>query len=472
MSKWAKLAAVAFLVLLPFLVVWAYRRTVSALPSEVVIATGPVGGQFFPLMQNLAQEIETKLRIKVTLKDPTNGSMINRLLLQAGEVDFGLYQAGALENTCRLDPTNCEKVRSSLPSGNEEIAFVSNVYLAPVSFIVRRDAGIRSPADLRGKSVRLAPPGNGDYAVSLVLLEHFGLDLQSIVPRYLDYPQLKEAFLNGTLDAAFITFGVQAPIFRDVFESEKVALLGIPNAEAFAASHLSMSPYRIPAGLYHSQFPIAPPTDIQTVAVNAQLLARASTHAGLVEEVTKIVLSEEFQKENQLQELFVRGREFAQERPEFAIHRGAMRIYSPEPGFFDPDFVEFIEKIRSFIFSSVIAAFMGIRWLRRRREKRKAHRLDECMRRLLDIEQRHLSLPGNELRNLEKLLTEVSQLRQEALRKFSARELNEDRTVDCFLQMCIGVSNDISSRILRTQLDKRLDEFSRVPNEGDRSKWS
>lgn len=453
-TKWATIAIVAFLVLLPFLLLWAYRRTISALPSEVVIATGPPDGKYEPLMRSLAKKIETKLRIKVnTLR--TKGSVENLLLLQTGKADFGPSQAGALENTCRLDPTECEKVRSSLPSGNEEIAFVANLYMAPVSLIVRQGAGIRSPADLRGKSVRLGVPGSGDYAMSLMLLEHFGLDTQSIHPKYLEYPEVKKAFLDRTIDAALITFSVHTTLFPELFQTGKVALLSIPNAEAFATRHVYMSPYRIPAGLYSSHPPIAPETDIRTVAINVELLARANTNPGLVEEVTKIVLSEEFQKENQLHELFVRGREFARERAEFAIHKGALRVYETNP-LLDPDVIDIGVKGLSFTLSFIIAMISGIQWMKHRRAQKKAYKLDEFMRSLLDIERRQILLMAdptcNSYQHLEKLLEEVTRLRHQALRKFTARELNEDRAVDSFLEICHGISNEIHGRLLRARV--------------------
>ena len=71
-------------------------------------------------------------------------------------------------------------------------------------------------------------------------------------------------------------------------------MLSIPYAEALAAKYVFMSQYKIPAGLYRYRSPAAPATDIATVALGTQLLTRGDLHAGLVEEVTKIVLSENF----------------------------------------------------------------------------------------------------------------------------------------------------------------------------------
>ena len=468
-KKWAKIALAVVLVLLPFLVRWAYR-TSTALPTEIVIGAGPPGGKYEPVMKSLAQKIGTKLGIKViTLR--TNGSVDNQLLLQAGKADFGPAQGGALESVDRLDPM--QEIHSRLQSqyriydfNKEPLAVVANLYLAPVSFIVRQGVGIESPADLRGKAVRIGVPGSGDYAMGLMLLEHFGLDKQSIRPQYLEYSEVNEAFLNGTVDAAFITFSTQAAIFPDLFQTGTLALMSIPSAEAFVAKHLSMSQYRIPAGLYRSRYPVPPPTDVPTVAVNVQLLARAGTDTGLVEEVTKIVLSEEFQRENQLQELFLRGREFAQERPEFAIHPGALRVYNPQPNLFlNPDFAELVQKWWSFVLSLITVAILSVRWFRQNKLKKKANKYDKYIQLLLDIERRQASLAtGDDLEAPQKLLDEVRLLREEALQNFSAHELNKDRAADCFIDMCHGLSNKIGLEISRRQLNKRFDELGKALN--------
>ena len=473
-KQWVKIAFALVLVFLPFLIRWAYQ-TITSLPAEIVIGTGPVGGKYEPLMRSLAKKIETKLHVKVRTPR-TRGSVDNRLLLQAGKADFGPYQAGALETMERLDPSSMKEIQSRLRNdfgindfNKEPIAVVANLYSAPVSFIVRRDAGIESPADLPGKSVRIGVPGSGDHAMGLLLLEHFGLEKKSIRPIYLEYPEVKEAFLKGALDAAFITFSAQAPVFPDIFQTGKVALLSIPNAEAFVAKHLSLSQYRIPAGLYRSRYPVSPPTDIQTVAINIQLMARAGTHTGLVEEVTKIVLSEEFQKENQMQELFLRGRVFAQERPEFAIHAGAVRIYNPQPNLLlNPDFAELVQKWWSFVFSLITASILSVRWLKRRKLKTKVGKLDRYIQSLLDIERRQSSLAagsnGNEIEELHKFLDEVTALRQEALRDFTVHELIEDRAADCFLEMCHGLSNKIGDEISRRELNKQFGELGKALN--------
>ena len=374
--KWVRVMVIVGLILLPFLIVIVFDK-LTALPNEITIATGPPGGVYRNLGEELARTIEKNLKIKVhTVR--TDGTLENLHLLRAGKVDFGLYQAGTVEILSALDPAVLEKA-DILPQEPEttHVEFIANLYSQPAHIVVRRDAGIKSPADLQGKTVSLGLKSSGDYAMSLVLLEYFGLDISSFNPKHVNNTKIKQGLLNNTLDAAFIAIGMPAPLFPDIFETCLCDMLSIPYPEALAAKYVAMSQFKIPAGRYRYQSPAAPTTDVHTVAFAAQLLTHSGVQARLVEEVTKLVLSEEFTKKNQLGELFAKGHQFALEKPEFAMHAGARQFYNPELNPLLPaDFVQATEGMRSFIVSFLIAVFLCVRWQKQRKVKKRAHKLD------------------------------------------------------------------------------------------------
>jgi len=360
----------------------------------------------------------------------------------------------------------------------ERISFVANLDTQPVNLIVRRDAGIHSPADLRGKTVNLGVMRAGTYAMSLVLLKHFGLTKDSVRASYLNYKEVKEAFLEGSLDAAFTTVGIQSPTFRELFETGRCSLLSVPHPEALARSYVGMRQFTIPAGFYRSHPPAEPATDVQTVALRVQLLTRRDVNERLVEEVTRIALSEEFMKKNSLAELFSQGHRFAREVSDFAIHPGALRYYEPEPHpLLPPDFVQATEGIRSFLFSIALSAYFVYRWLKRKRE----HRLDKYIKRLLAIEQEQSRVDAEEKKlvlasqpnvnpedALLGLLERIDSLKQEAFRFFSAHEINEELAISCFVQMCDGLTDKINAKLSRVRLHRRFDALSAFADRGER----
>ena len=453
-KKWAMLAAVVVLVPLPLLIHVAYRRA-TALPRVVTVATGSEGGLYRPLCEDLADELERRLPGIEVRRVATNGSLDNLLKLQAGEVDFALYQPETLE-------TYGEPSREEIT----DVAFVANLYSQPAHFIVHPNAEISGPDDLRGKRVALGLPNSGDYAMSTMLLNHFGLDEEAMTVKRLGYAEIVREFEAGTLDAAFVTVGVPAPIFRDLLAGGKYDLIGIPYAEALATKHVSMSTYEIPPGFYRSYAPAVPPLEVETVALSAQLLTRIDTDAALAYEVTELVLDERFSKQHQLRELFEGGHAFAREKPLFPVHPGAQGVYDPE---FDMHSFESWEALYSLVASTLIAAFLATRWLRRQRLLKKEHRLDRYMRSLLEIERRQITLDGfasvglsqtDDRKKLQELLDEVTHLRQDALRVFTAHELSEDRAADCLIEMCHALSNKINAKLSRQRLDKRIDALT------------
>ena len=455
LRKCVKTAVVVFLIALPVVIFQQWRsiyRSLGDYPDEIRIATGPDGGLYRQLSENLSEVIngDDSLDLTVQLKE-SDGSAANLNLLQSRQADFALYQPGTFDSDT-IDSDSMPNVR-----------FVANLYSQPAHFIVRSGVSIESPADLRGKRVQLGLPESGDYAMSRILLKHFGLQETDVDARHLTYQQVKEGFADESLDAAFITIGVHAPIFQSLFQLGHCELHSIPYTEALMAKQISLSPYTIPRRLYPSLHRPEPEHDITTVSLGAQLLTHTAVNDEVVKEVTRLVMNDEFLKRNQLGELYHAGAKYAQTKPAFAMHPGARSFYDPD---FDIHIFESLDAIYSLIASVLIAAFLLTQELRRRRVRKKEHRLDRHMRSLLEIERRQIDLDNesytDDLETLQKLLDEVTFLRQGALEELAAHELNEDRAIDSFIQMCHALSHKINAKISRQRLDQRLAELTRV----------
>lgn len=187
-------------------------------------------------------------------------------------------------------------------------------------------------------------------------------------------------------------------------------------------------------------------------------------NSDFIHAVTRIVLDKHFASQNNLHELLERGREFAQANPEFPIHPGAQSVYSPDE--FDVHLIETGEAALSLMVSILIAVFFSVRWLNQQRAKKRGHKLDVYIKKLLNIEKQQIGLDAdsqsNDLVGLQKLLDEVTFLRQEALSVFSVYELNEDRGTDCFIVMCHALSHKINAKLSRQRIDKRFAELTKA----------
>ncbi|WP_339909646.1 TAXI family TRAP transporter solute-binding subunit [Symmachiella dynata] len=444
---------VAALATLPFLVPAIYHQF-TAFPKSIMIASGPQEGQYQQIAADLAKEIESQLGIEVKLEKETHGSLDNLRLLRQGDVDFALYQPGT-ERV--LDPQHSD-------SSKFQPQFVANVYPEVTHWFVRRGSGIKTPGDLVGRKVALGEKTSGDYAMSKLLLKHFGLKESDVDAQYLSFVDVRKQFAAGELDAAFMTLGTHAETLTQLAEEETCDLLTIPYAEAFTRKLILPSPYTIPAGMYDSYPAAFPNDDVQTISIRASLLTNNGVDANLVEAVTSIFLSEKFLLANDLGDLVDGGKAVAMQKPEFEMHPGATAYYDPElKPLLPTDFVEATEGMRSFLVSSLIAVFLLFRWYASVVRRRKEHWLDQCIKSLLEIERRQVDLDQksgtDDCTRLQKLLDEVTDLRQGALRKVSAHDLSEDRAADCFLEMCHALSDKINAKITRQRLERQFEEL-------------
>ena len=422
----------------------------TRVPSKVVIAAGPAGGNYYQLSNEIAKRLEAHLGTKVEVLE-SRGALDNLHRIQDRIVDFALYQPDTARGT-------------NEDESPDSAAFVANLYSEVLHIFAAPGSGIEKASDLRGKKLAIGSQESGDFSINKTLLEHLGIGLDEIEQVDVVYRDIPALLRSGRLDAACMAGGLHSPAFIETASVPGVRLIPVPFADAMALHHVSTFPTTIPAGFYRTDTPVLPANEIKTVSRRAKLLTRPDAPTVLVEAVTNVVMDEHFQRNNELHELFDQGKAFAMANPEFPMHAGAEHIYNPElKPLLNPDFVEATEGLRSFFFSLLVAGWLLARWLRDRRLKQDEHELDRSVRLVLDIERRQLGLDedesGNDVEQLQVLLDEVTELRQEALGEFNAHSMNEDPSVACFVQMCHALSNKINAKLTRQRTDRQMRLF-------------
>jgi len=450
-----KILVISLLIFLPVILHQTYRW-MTALPGQVTIAAGHPEGRYYGMAVQLKTMLEQRLPIDVQILE-TKGSLENLELLRKGKADLGFYQPGTEFALAELKPVLAVQPKPMVPSA-DQVCFIANLYSQVVHVIVPADSDIKSVADLKGHRISLGEQGAGDLAASLPLLRHLQLSLDEIEPAYLSYQEVEEQFGKKTLDAVIMTVGTEAPVLHNLLESGQYRILEIPYTDALTRKASHFYQYEIPAGMFRTQEPVVPENNLQTVACGAHLLTRESASDALVAEVTAILLHQKFSRQMHLNELFAAGNSFARDNQGFPVHIGADHVYNPDlKPFMNSEFVEATEGMRSFIVSILIASYLLFRWVLKRRAKAKEHKLDRYIRQLVEIENKQMQLDGNNPSDgpaLHALLDEVTSLRQDTLKQFSAHELNEDRATDAFLEMCHALSDKINAKLLGWKIDR------------------
>ena len=450
-----QIATAVALVLLPVLVHVVYR-SVTSLPGRVTLATGPEGGRYEQFMLKLGRELEQ--RGVTVIQRRSAGSIEHLELLQSGQVDLALYQANPVQHL-----TDGDRGENA---GSNRVAFVANVYSEVAHLLVRSDAGIATADDLLGRRVSLAPEESGDHAMARMLLEHLGISQAELTAEFIDYLELEDRFAAGTLDAAFIVVGLDAPVLQSLVGSGRCRLLSIPHRDALLRRQPLIAVGTVPSGYFAARPLPRPEQQVETVSVHAQLLTGREVSGVLVETVTRIVLDPGFQKDHRLGELLAGQMDFARQQPEFTIHPAAMRVYDPKlRSLIDPALIDITEGLRSLIASLLIAGVVAWRWWRRRRQYNEAHRLEIYVEKLEVIERHQLQLDSgrmpveHDIPELQRMLDQVTELRWQALEDFSVHEQMEDAAVRTFLNVCNALTSKINAKLSRARLDLRFDEL-------------
>ena len=97
---------------------------------------------------------------------------------------------------------------------------------------MRKGAGIKTIADLKGKRISLDEPGSGTLVNAKALLGAYGVTEKDIKPEYLKQQQASDKFKDGTLDAFFQTTGYPQGTLTELASTNGFELLAIDGAES------------------------------------------------------------------------------------------------------------------------------------------------------------------------------------------------------------------------------------------------
>jgi TRAP transporter TAXI family solute receptor len=196
----------------------------------------------------------------------SNGSVANAEGIESGDLEAALVQSDVA--TWAHDGTGVFAGRPPLPS----LRFAANLYPESLHLVVRKDAGLRRVADLRGRRVSLDEPGSGTLLNARAVLAGHGLAEADLRPEYVKPDIAGERLRGGRLDAFFIVAGWPTRAVEDILASGSAALLAIdgPEAAAIHARNPFLVPGAIPAGAY------AGIQATPTLEVGAQLIVAAT----------------------------------------------------------------------------------------------------------------------------------------------------------------------------------------------------
>ena len=256
------------------------------------IGTGGTGGTYYPIGGLVANAISGQDGGKgvaglVSTAVASNGSVANINAIQGGSSELGFTQS---------DVAYWAYTGTGLYEGKpkvQDLRVIATLYPETVHIVARKDANIKSVADLKGKRVSIDEPGSGTIVDSRLVLAAFGITEKDIKPEYLKPGPAGDRLKDNALDAFFFVGGYPTGAISELATSSGISLVPIagPQVEKLLAEYKFFAKNTVPAGVYKDV------AETQTISVNAQWVTTAKQPEDLVYKITKALWSDETRKQ-------------------------------------------------------------------------------------------------------------------------------------------------------------------------------
>src|SRR5690606_17298628 len=215
----------------------------------------------------------------------TKASVENLNLLQQGKGEI----AFALGDSVKLAWEG--NTEAGYPGKLDKLRGIAAIYPNFIQIVASADSGIKTLADLKGKSLSVGAPASGTELNARAIFEAAGMsydDLGRI--EYLPFAESVELIKNRQLDATLQSAGLGVASIRDLATSLSINVVAVPasDVEKIGSPYV---PAIIPAGTYDGQS-----EDVETAAVGNFLI----THEGVPEETVYLMTKLLFENLDQL----------------------------------------------------------------------------------------------------------------------------------------------------------------------------
>ncbi len=259
------------------------------------IGTGGVAGTYYPIGGLIADIISNPPGARpcekggscgvpglVAIAQSSNGSVANIDAVRAGMLESGFAQS---------DIAYWGYSGTGIFEGqgqSESLRAIASLYPESIHLVARKDAGINSVKDLRGKRISLDEPGSGTLVDALIILEAFGLSEEDVEANYLKPSPAIARMRDNELDAFIIVAGYPTSSVAELASSIGAELVPIegPEVDALIETYEFFAKDEIPAGTYQGI------GTTPTISVGAQWIVGAEADDDLVFGITSALWHE------------------------------------------------------------------------------------------------------------------------------------------------------------------------------------
>jgi TRAP transporter TAXI family solute receptor len=251
----------------------ALSIALGALPTAAAefinFLTGGTSGVYYPLGVALSEIYGDGIEGTRVQVQATKASVENLNLLQQGKGEI----AFALGDSVKLAWEGDKE--AGFPAKLDKLRAIAAIYPNYVQIVASKDSGIKTLADLKGKSLSVGAPASGTELNARAILAAAGMSYDDLGKvEYLPFAESVELMKNRQLDATLQSAGLGVASIRDLATSIPVNVVAVPS-DIVSKIGDPYVPATIPAGTYEGQT-----EDVPTAAIGNILV----THDGVSEE--------------------------------------------------------------------------------------------------------------------------------------------------------------------------------------------
>ncbi len=247
----------------------AFAPAIAKADEFINVLTGGTSGVYYPLGVALGKIYGDNIAGARTQVQATKASVENLNLLQAGRGEIGFSLGDSVQMGWEGNK------EAGFPGKLDKLRGIAAIYPNYIQIVASQDSGIKTLADLKGKSLSVGAPKSGTELNARAILKAAGMSYDDMgKTEYLPFAESVELIKNRQLDATLQSAGMGVASIRDLATSVKINVVAVPKAdvEKIGAPYV---PAVIPAGTYEGQT-----ADVETAAVGNFLI----THEGVSEE--------------------------------------------------------------------------------------------------------------------------------------------------------------------------------------------
>src|ERR1700744_2452749 len=282
----------------------------------VNVLTGGTSGVYYPLGVAIGKIFRDKLPGVKTQVQATKASVENLILLQQGRGEIAFALGDSLKAAWEGDEEAGFKAKL------DKLRTIGAIYPNYIQIVATADSGIKTLADLKGKSLSVGAPKSGTELNSRAILAAAGLSYKDLGKvEYLPFAESVDLMKNRQLDATLQSAGLGVASLKDLSTSTEINVVAVPKETVDKIGPPFIAAI-IPAGTYTGQ-----KADVPTAAVVNYLVTSADVSDDLAYKMTKLI----FESLPELANAHVAGKEIKLEAAATGspvpLHPGASRYY-------------------------------------------------------------------------------------------------------------------------------------------------